>query len=105
MNDDQQDTDMTSGQENVMERVLDTFDALVDDAAAFIADTTTNVGKAGGEFARDLGNRSAGDIAADAGDAATSLGETASDVATRITAALAAKLDALASFAAGLLGG
>ena len=114
MTEDQQDTGLADGRDNVMERALGAFDSLnvdelYNDALAFIIDTTGNIASAGGEILRRLGNLPAGDIAADAGDTAASWGKTATDMAagmaTGISAALAGGLDALTRLATGLFGG
>jgi len=104
MNDDQQDTILADGEDNVMERALGTFDALYDNAIAFIIDTTGNAGRAGAEILRKFGNLSAGDIAEGASDAATSWGETAADMATAISGAVVDRLAALTRLAAELFG-
>jgi hypothetical protein len=105
MNDDQQATGLNAGEENVMERVLGTFDGLYDNATSFISSAAANVG----DVTRDLGDGSvkdiAGDIAGDAGNIATSLGETATGVATSVGTVVGDKLDAAVTFARGLLGG
>ena len=109
MNDDQQGAGLDVGQENVMERVLRTFDSLYDDTTSFISSAAANIGARVGDVTRDLGqdlgDTSMGDIGEDisrnADDVATSLGETA----TRVGAVVVDKLNAAMTFAAGLFGG
>jgi hypothetical protein len=97
MNDDQQSGGLNVGQENVMERVLGTFDGLYDDATSFISSTATSIGARVGDVTRDLGqdlgDTSMGDIA---GDIAGDIGETA----TSVSAAVVDKLNAAMVFAA-----
>jgi len=94
MNDDQQATDLNAGQENVMERVLGTFDGLYDNATSFISSA-----------AASIGDVSVKDIAGDAGNIAASLGETVTGVATSVGTVVGDKLDAAVTFARGLFGG
>ncbi|MGB2321779.1 MAG: hypothetical protein ACPH9S_06225 [Candidatus Puniceispirillaceae bacterium] len=101
MNDDQQTAGLDAGQGKLMERVLGTFDGLYDNATSFISDAAANVGT----ISRDLGKGTVGDVAEDAGNIATSLGETATGVATTVGAAVGDKLDAAVTFARGFLGG
>lgn len=105
MNDDQQGTDLNAGQENVMERVLGTFGGLYDNATSFISSAAANVGDVTRDLGNDLGDGSVKDIAGDAGNIATSLGETATGVPTSVGAAVGDKLDAAVTFARGLLSG
>jgi len=81
MTEDQQDTGLADGRDNVMERALGTFDSLYDDAIAFVIDLTGAIGRTGGDILGKYGNGS------------------------DISAALADGLDALARLAAGLFGG
>lgn len=85
----------------VMERVLDTFYGLYDSTGTFISDVATSVGEIGRNFNGDA----VGELASDADEIASSLGETATDVATRVGAAVGDKIDAAVTFATGLLGG
>jgi hypothetical protein len=116
MNDDQQGAGLDVGQENVMQRVLGTFDGLYGDATSFISSTAASIGARVSDVSRDLqdlGDTSMGDITRDitgniggniggnAGEVATSLGETA----TSVGAAVVDKLNAAMVFAAGLFGG
>ena len=89
------------GQDPVMERVLDTFYGFYDSAGTFISDAATSVG----EFGRNFTGDAVGELATDAGEIASSLGETATDVAARVGAAVGDKIDTAVTFATGLLGG
>ena len=82
---------------NVMERVRDTFYDIYDFAGSFISSATANVG--------EIGDGKAKDLADDAGNIASSLGETATGVATSVGTVVGDKLDAAVTFARGLLGG
>ena len=105
MNEEQQSTGLEAGRDNVMERVLETFDGLYDNATSVISSAATSVGDISRDLAGDLGDGAVGDIAKDAGDTAASLGETAASVASTVGAAVGDRLDAAVTFAKGLLGG
>ena len=105
MNENQLGTEPNADQDNVMERVLGTFDGLYENATSFISGAATSVGDATRDLTDNLGDGSVKDLAGDAGDIASSLGETATGVATTVGAAVGDKLDAAVTFAKGLLGG
>ena len=107
MDDNNQVLDQASADGNVMERVLNAFDGLYDNATTFISDAAASAG----EIGSNLGGN-AGDIAGSLGERAGSLGEKAGDlgekagsVAAGIGAAVGDKLDTAVTFAKGLLGG
>ena len=93
MDDNNQVLDQASADGNVMERVLNAFDGLYDNATTFISDAAASAG----EIGSNLGGN--------AGDIAGSLGEKAGSVAAGIGAAVGDKLDTAVTFAKGLLGG
>ena len=105
MNDDQLSSASNVGQENVMERVRDTFYDIYDYAGSFISDATANVGDATRDLTKDIGDGKVKDLAGDADNIASSLGETATGVATSVGVAVGDKLDAAVTFARGLFGG
>lgn len=95
-----QSIDQAGSDGNVMERVLNAFDGLYDNATTFISGAAASAGEIGG----DLGGN-AGDIAGSLGEKAGTLGEKASGVAAGIGATVGDKLDTAVTFAKGLLGG
>ena len=88
-----QSIDQAGSDGNVMERVLNAFDGLYDNATTFISGAAASAGEIGG------------DLGGNAGDIAGTLGEKASGVAAGIGATVGDKLDTAVTFAKGLLGG
>ena len=80
-------------QGNVMEKVLNTFDGLFDNATDTIGRATDKITGAGADIGRD------------AGAAAGSIGEKASGVADSIGTTLSENFDAAVTFTKGLFGG
>ena len=121
MDDNNQVLDQASADGNVMERVLNAFDGLYDNATTFISDAAASAGEIGsnlggnaGDIAGSLGERagslgekagSLGEKAGSLGEKAGDLGEKAGSVAAGIGAAVGDKLDTAVTFAKGLLGG
>lgn len=105
MNDDQQNAGVPDGEGNVMEQVLNTFDGLYDNATSLISGAAANVGDFTRDLTADLGDGAVGDIAGEAGNVASSIGETATGVATSVGAVLGEQLDTAVTFAKGLFGG
>ena len=93
MEDTQQQAIETAGETNVMNRVLGTFDGIVDNATGFI-------GSAAGS-ARDAG---AG-MVEKGGELTGSLGDKATGAAGDIGAVIGENFDAAVTFAKGLFGG
>lgn len=92
-------------EKNVMERVRDTFYDIYDYAGTFISNATANVGDVTRDLTEDLGDGKVKDLAGDAGNITSSVGDTATGVATSVGVAIGDKLDAAVTFARGLLGG
>ena len=96
---------------NVMERVLNAFDGLYDNATTFISGAAASAGEIGGDLGGNAGEiaGSLGEKAGDLGEKAGDLGEKAGGVAAGIGATVGAMvgdgLDAAVTFAKGLLGG
>ena len=114
MDDNNQVLDQASADGNVMERVLNAFDGLYDNATTFISDAAASAGEIGsnlggnaGDIAGSLGERagSLGERAGSLGEKAGDLGEKAGSVAAGIGTAVGDKLDTAVTFAKGLLGG
>ena len=114
MDDNNQALDQASADGNVMERVLNAFDGLYDNATTFISDAAASAGEIGsnlggnaGDIAGSLGERagSLSEKAGSLGEKAGDLGEKAGSVAAGIGAAVGDKLDTAVTFAKGLLGG
>lgn len=93
MEDTQQQAIETAGETNVMDRVLGTFDGIVDNATGFIGTAA--------ESARDAG---AG-LVEKGGELTGSVGEKASGAAGDIGTVIGENFDAAVTFAKGLLGG
>ena len=92
--------DQAAADSNVMERVLNAFDGLYDNATTFISGAAASAG----EIGSDLGGN-AGEIAGSLGEKAGDIGEKAGSVAAGIGATVGDKLDAAVTFTKGLLGG
>ena len=114
MDDNNQVLDQASADGNVMERVLNAFDGLYDNATTFISGAAASAGEIGsnlggnaGDIAGSLGERagSLSEKAGSLGEKAGDLGEKAGSVAAGIGAAVGDKLDTAVTFAKGLLGG
>ena len=93
MEDTQQQAMETAGETNVMDRVLGTFDGIVDNATGFIGTAA--------ESARDAG---AG-LVEKGGELTGSVGEKASGAAGDIGTVIGENFDAAVTFAKGLFGG
>ena len=93
MEDTQQQAIETAGETNVMDRVLGTFDGIVDNATGFIGTAA--------ESARDAG---AG-LVEKGGELTGSVGEKASGAAGDIGTVIGENFDAAVTFAKGLFGG
>ena len=100
MDDNKQIIDRAGADGNVMERVLNAFDGLYDNATTFISGAAASAG----EIGSDLGGN-AGDLAGSLGEKAGEIGEKAGGVAAGIGATVSDKLDTAVTFAKGLLGG
>ena len=101
MDDAQQNGDATAPDTgNVMDRVLETFDGLADNATAAIGTGVSKIGAAGAGLADKAGTL-AGGISGDS----QSLGETAGDIAGSIGDSISQGVDAAVTFARGLFGG
>ena len=98
--DNKQIIEQASADGNVMERVLNAFDGLYDNATTFISGAAASAG----EIGSDLGGN-AGDLAGSLGEKAGDLGTKAGGVAAGIGATVGEKLDTAVTFARGLFGG
>jgi len=78
---------------NVMEKVLGTFDGIVDNATSYVGSAATSVKDAGAGL---VGN---------AGEVTGSLGEKAGSAATSVGGVISENFDAAVTFAKGLFGG
>ena len=78
---------------NVMDKVLGTFDGIVDNATAYVGGAATSIREAGAEF---VGN---------AGEVTGSIGEKAGGAASSVGGVITENFDAAVTFAKGLFGG
>ena len=83
----------TAGETNVMNRVLGTFDGIVDNATGLIGSAAGNARNAGAALVEK------------GGDLTGSLGEKASGAASGISTVIGENFDAAVTFAKGLFGG
>ena len=105
MDDAQQNGDATAPDTgNVMDRVLETFDGLADNATAAIGTGVSKIGAAGAGLADKAGTL-AGGISDSISVDSQSLGETAGDIAGSIGDSVSQGVDAAVTFARGLFGG
>ena len=100
MEDNKQIIDQASADGNVMERVINAFDGLYDNATTFISGAAASAGEIGSEFGGHVG-----DLAGPLGEKVGDLGTKAGGVAAGIGATVGDKLDMAVTFAKGLLGG
>ena len=100
MEDNKQIIDQASADGNVMERVINAFDGLYDNATTFISGAAASAGEIGSDFGGNVG-----DLAGPLGEKVGDLGTKAGGVAAGIGATVGDKLDMAVTFAKGLLGG
>lgn len=93
MEENQQPAAEIAGEGNVMEKVLGTFDGIVDNATGYVGSAATSVKNAGA------------DLVGNAGGVTGSLGEKAGSAATSVGTVITENFDAAVTFAKGLFGG
>ena len=78
---------------NVMDKVLGTFDGIVDNATSYVGSAATSISEAGA------------DLVGNAGQVTTSIGEKAGSAASGVGNVITENFDAAVTFAKGLFGG
>ena len=78
---------------NVMDKVLGTFDGIVDNATSYVGSAATNIRQAGS------------DLVDNAGEVTGSIGEKAGSAASGVGNVITENFDAAVTFAKGLFGG
>ena len=78
---------------NVMDKVLGTFDGIVDNATSYVGSAATSISEAGA------------DLVGNAGQVTTSIGEKAGSAASGVGNMITENFDAAVTFAKGLFGG